>query len=165
MGAFGAGLAFAGLPRGEGPVAALGTMGFEGVGKLDSLCVGLCPGLGLGTVLLGDPEIVLGVIAFDFTSPGLDRSDEGPSWFLPEYGPAVAGLGAISGRRLVGRMGATDIPPCARFVGSARERVAGAVELDVLDAVEEPDTERIGVTVAIADPGRVGIARVAKAFF
>jgi hypothetical protein len=99
--------------------------------------------------------MVFGVAAFALTSTGLNRSDATSSRFLPEYGPAVAGRGAISGRRLAGRIGATDIPPW----GSARVRVvvAGAV-----DAVTEL---RIGVILAIADPGRAGIFLEANAFF
>jgi hypothetical protein len=159
-----AGLTFAGLARGEGAVVLIAT-GFDGVGRLDSLSVGLCPGLGLGTVLLGEPEMVFGVTVLDLRSVGLARSEEGPSWFLPEYGPAVAGRGAISGRRLTGLIGATDIPPCDKFDGSARGRVAGAVAVDELDIVDEPDTDRTGDIEAIADPGRAGRVLLARAFF
>lgn len=47
-----------------------------------------------------------------------------------EYGPAVAGLAASSGlgagRNLVGRMGATESPPCATGAASARTVLTGA---------------------------------------
>ncbi len=127
----------------------------------DSLAVAAWPGRVLGAVLLGDPDIVLGVIALDLILSGLDRSPDGPSWLRTEYGPAVAGRAAISGRLLAGRMGATDMPPCDFIADSGRTRVPGCDEeaADVVGAV------RIGDSVAIADPGLAGRFLVAKAFF
>lgn len=93
------------------------------------------------------------------------------SWFLPEYGPAVAGLGAISGRLLAGLIGAAEMPACDLPVVSALDRVdaaaavGAAVAEDDIDTLEEPDTVRTGVTVAIAEPGRAGRVLVAIALF
>lgn len=75
----GNGLGFGGLALvGEaGPLAAAS---FEGVDMLVSLSVAAWPGRVLGAVLLGDPDIVFGVIVLCLElSPGLVRSVEGPS--------------------------------------------------------------------------------------
>jgi hypothetical protein len=66
-----------GLARGVG--ADLLGASFDGVGILDSLTVAACPGLVFGAVLLGEPEIVLGVKVLVFVSDGLERSVDGPS--------------------------------------------------------------------------------------
>ena len=82
---------------------------------------------GLVGILLGVALFALGVLAF------VARVVDGlvPSLFvgpcpgrLTEYGPAVAGLAASSGRgagrNFVGRIGATERPPCATVVDSGR---------------------------------------------
>ena len=81
-----------------------------------------------------------------------------------EYGPAVAGRGAISGRFLVGLTGATESPPLV--VGFWRVEVDGAAVL--AEAVDEPETARDirgGEKCAMADPGLTGRFFVARAFF
>lgn len=134
---------------------------------LDSLAVDTWPGRVLGAVRLGDPEIVFGVAVLDFafSGGGLVCSFDGPSCVLTEYGPAVAGRGAISGLLLAGRIGATDMPPWDFAALSGRVRVveAAACEDDIFDDVL--DTFRAGVTVAMAEPGREGRFLVDKAFF
>lgn len=94
---------FAGLVAGED--FACGNL--VGVGILDSLAVGLCAGL-FATVRLGVVPMVLVVTAFGLAGGGLISVSIPPR---TEYGPAVAGRGAISGRFLVGRTGATESPP------------------------------------------------------
>lgn len=66
------GLGLAGLPAGD-----LGPGNFVGVGRLDSLEVGLCPGRVLGSVRLGDPTMVLGVTGLRACG-GLDSIDCSP---------------------------------------------------------------------------------------
>ena len=80
-----------------------------------------------------------------------------------EYGPAVAGL-AISGRlNFVGRIGATDKPPCVFTAGSGRcFDEAASVFVDI---VEEVETVRTGVKEDIAEPGRAGKFLVAMVAF
>jgi hypothetical protein len=74
----------------------------------------------------------------------------------------VAGLAASSGRRnFVGRIGATERPPCATVVvDSWRARTGAASDADeifeTVETVEEDETVRIGENVDIADPGRAG---------
>lgn len=85
-----------------------------------------------------------------------------------EYGPAVAGLAGMSGRRnFVGRMGATESPPCATVVDDSGRTLTGGASAvnDVLEAIEELDTVRIGENVDIADPGLVGRFLFAMAAF
>lgn len=129
------GRVFAGLTRGEG--ADLAVVSFDGEGRLDSLAVAVWPGLGLWAVRLAEvPVIVFGVTAgLDRTfAGGLPFSEDGWSWLLTEYGPAVAGRAAISGRLLVGLMGATDNPPgAAARVDSGRCLVVPVEEPDVVD--------------------------------
>lgn len=68
---------------------------------------------------------------------GLACSEEAWSWPRTEYGPAVAGRAAISGRLLVGRIGATESPPgAAARVDSGRCRVVPREEPDVVDEFE-----------------------------
>jgi hypothetical protein len=107
--------------------------------------------------------MVLGVTVFDFTSGGLVRT----SWFLPEYGPAVAGLGANSGRLLAGLIGAADIPACDFPNVSALDRVAETVAVlaEVVVTPDEPDTVRTGDTAAMAEPGRGGKFFAVRALF
>jgi hypothetical protein len=57
------------------------------------------------------------------------------------------------------------MPPCDKFDASARGREVGAEAADECDALDEPDTDRTGEIVAMADPGRAGRFRVARAFF
>lgn len=105
--------------------------------------------------------MVLGVTAFGLAGGGLISVSIPPR---TEYGPAVAGRGAISGRFLVGRTGATESPPLV--VGFCRVAVDGAAVLAA--AVEEPETARDvrgGEKCAMADPGLTGRFFVAMAFF
>lgn len=95
---------FTGLVAGED----FACVNLVGVGILDSLAVGLCAGLAFATVLLGVVPMVLVVTAFGLAGGGLISVSVPPR---TEYGPAVAGRGAISGRFLVGRTGATESPP------------------------------------------------------
>lgn len=72
--------------------------------------------VGLPTALLGVALVTLGVLAFAFlVAEGLVVVDSllpVLPGLLTEYGPAVAGLGAISGLlNLAGRIGATERPP------------------------------------------------------
>ena len=68
-----------------------------------------------------------------------------------EYGPAVAGLAAISGRLRVGRTGAPDTPEWAR------PRTVEVVEAVVAaDAVEVVEATLTGEKCDIADPGLCG---------
>lgn len=127
---------------------------------------GLVGGFFCGLVLLA-----LGVLAFTVLAvEGLMVSLLLGAWpgLLTEYGPAVAGLAVISGRgrNFVGRMGATDRPPWATAVGSGRG-LAGATsdDVDVVDAVVEDETVRIGEKLDIADPGRAGKFLFAKTAF
>jgi hypothetical protein len=64
-----------------------------------------------------------------------------------EYGPAVAGRAAISGRFLLGRIGAPDIPPV-----SGRDRAPE----DLLDALDVVVVIFSGDSWAMAEPGRAG---------
>lgn len=133
------GLVLAGLAVGD-----LGAGSFVGVGRLDSLEVGLCPGLVLANVRLGDPTMVLGVTGLR-TCGGLESIDCSP--LRLSYGPAVLGRGGMSGRFLApGRTGAPDSPPAF-----GRVAVDGAVE-----AFDVPDTVRVGRggEISMADPGR-----------
>jgi hypothetical protein len=57
------------------------------------------------------------------------------------------------------------MPPCDKFDASARGREVGAEAAEECDALDEPDTDRTGEMVAMADPGRAGRFRVARAFF
>jgi hypothetical protein len=102
----------AGLPLGEAVTLCVPIV-FVGVGRLDSLTVATWPGRELGAVRLGVTPRVLGVTAvLDLTVlGGLLVSVEG--WPRTEYGPAVAGRGAISGRLLPGLTGAPDKPAVA----------------------------------------------------
>jgi hypothetical protein len=87
---------------------------------------------------------------------------------LTEYGPAVAGLAGCSGRRnFVGRIGATDRPPCATVViTSGRGRTGAASDdVDEFEAVEDDETVRIGEKIDIAEPGRAGRLLFAIAAF
>lgn len=121
----------------------LGPGTLEGVGKLDSLDVGLCPGLVLASVRLGDPTMARGVTGLR-TCGGLDSIDSPP--LRLSYGPAVLGRGGISGRFLApGLTGAPDRPPAL-----GRVAVDGAA-----DAFEVPDTVRVGRggDISMADPG------------
>lgn len=119
---------------------------FDGVGRLDSLEVGLCPGLVLTRVRLGDPTVALGVTGLR-TCGGLESIDCSP--LRLSYGPAVFGRGGMSGRFLApGLTGAPDKPPAF-----GRVAVDGAVE-----AFDVPDTVRVGRggDISMADPGLVG---------
>ena len=132
---------------------------------LVSLSVAACPGRVRGAVLLGDPDIVFGVIVLCLVSPGLVRSVEGPSCDRTEYGPAVAGLAATSGLRLAGRIGAVEIPPWDDAAVSGRVRVADFVALEVVVLFDAEECARTGSTAAIAEPGLEGGFLVARAFF
>ena len=104
--------------------------------------------------------MVLGVTAFGFGG-GLISVSIPPR---TEYGPAVAGRGAISGRFLVGLTGATESPPLV--VGFWRVAVDGAAVL--AEALDEPETARVvrgGEKCAMADPGLTGRFFAARAFF
>ena len=69
----------------------------------------------------------------------------------------MAGLAANSGRRnFVGRIGATESPPCDTVVEDSCRARTGAASDDVFEAVEEDETVRIGENVDIAEPGRAG---------
>jgi hypothetical protein len=98
------------------------------------------------------PRVVDGLIVvslFDALWPGL----------LTEYGPAVAGLAGISGRRnFVGLMGATESPPCETVVDNSGRTLTGGASAaeDVLEDVEEFETFRIGENVDMTDPGLAG---------
>lgn len=132
-----------GLAVGDGEPFGLANL--VGVGRLESLVVGLWPSFGLsGTVRLGDPIMVLGVTAF-LTCGGLPSLGSSPP--RVSYGPAVLGRGGIAGR-LTGLTGAPDKPPAL-----GRVAVDGAV-VDP-DAFETPDAVRIarGGENSIADPG------------
>lgn len=81
---------------------------------------------------------------------------------------ANSGRAPNSGRRnFVGRIGATDRPPCATVVDdSGRARPGAASEVDdMLEAVEEDETVRIGENADIAEPGRAGRFLLAIAAF
>jgi hypothetical protein len=88
---------------------------------------------------------------------------------LTEYGPAVAGLWISGrGRNLVGRIGATESPPCDTDVGGSGRVLITVVSdaIDVIDDVELPETVRMGEKVYMADPGRASIfLAAATAFF
>lgn len=147
-----------GLPESGGPSCILGRSGLAagddrgvvnlvGVGRLDSLVVGLWPGLILGgTVRLGDPIMVLGVAAF-LNCGGLASRASSP--LRTSYGPAVLGRCGIAGR-LIGLTGAPDKPPAL-----GRVAVDGAVVGP--EALEVPETVRIarGGENSIADPGLI----------
>lgn len=105
--------------------------------------------------------MVLVVTAFGLAGGGLISVSVPPR---TEYGPAVAGRGAISGRFLVGLTGAPESPPLV--IGFWRVAVDGAAVL--AEAVEAPETARVvrgGEKWAMADPGLTGRFFVAKAFF
>lgn len=95
-------------------------------------------------------------------SEGLLTSVDGPPCDLDEYGPAVAGLAASSGRRFVGRMGATDIPPdFTASVDSGRWR--SLIGLEGSEAPEAPlEPFLTGEKADMADPGRAGRFLVAR---
>lgn len=122
----------------------LGLANLVGVGRLDSLVVGLWPGFGLGRVLLGDPTMVFGVTAF-LSCGGLASPGSSPP--RTSYGPAVLGRGGITGR-LTGLTGAPNKPPAF-----GRVPVDGAFMEP--EALEAPDTVRIGRggENSIAEPG------------
>jgi hypothetical protein len=101
--------------------------------------------------------MVLDVVDLDLVSGGLAST----LWFLPEYGPAVAGRGAISGRFRPGLMGAAEIPPWTLLELSALVRVV----CGPVDEVVELDAFLTGDMAAIADPGRAGSVLAAKALF
>jgi hypothetical protein len=90
--------------------------------------------------------VALGVLAFTGLVDGLGFESLllGP-WpgRRTEYGPAVAGLAASSGfgagRNFVGRIGATESPPCATIVDSGRGRTGPS---EAVEIVEEFDTVR-----------------------
>ena len=86
-----------------------------------------------------------GVTAFVLVVGGLVFSVDGWSCDLTEYGPAVAGRGAMSGRLLAGLTGATDRPlePTAS-VDSCFDRTAGAAAVEVVDVVDVLDAFRTG---------------------
>lgn len=94
-------------------------------------------------------------------------SDDGWSWLLTEYGPAVAGRATISTRFFIGRTGATDMPPDPiAMVDSGRVRTCGTVvPVEDEDAVDEFDTVRAGEKEDMADPGRGGSVFAANAAF
>lgn len=124
----------------------LGLPNLVGVGRLDSLVVGWCPGLLGKTVRFGDPIIVLGVAAF-LTCGGLPSPGSVP--LRTSYGPAVFGRGGIFGAVLVlGLTGAPDKPPTFGLVAV----VGSAVRPDALEA---PDAVRMfrGGENSIAEPG------------
>lgn len=105
--------AFTGLVRGEGPTLLIvlfaGLVWLE-LAWLEWLVFGLVVSFLGGLVLLALGVLVFRVLEAD----GLMVSLLLGAWpgLLTEYGPAVAGLAAISGRRnLVGRIGATERPP------------------------------------------------------
>lgn len=142
-------LDLSGLVAGED----LGLASLVGVGRLDSLVVGLWPGLTLGIVRLGEVTSVLGVAAFRICG-GL--ASEGASPARESYGPAVLGRGGMAGRR-TGLTGAPESP-------AALVRVAvdgAAVGPDALDA---PDAVRIarGGENSMADPGLGREASIAE---
>lgn len=105
----------------------------------------------MATVRLGVVPMVLGVTAFGLGG-GLISVSRPPR---TEYGPAVAGRGAICGRFFVGLTGATESPPLV--VGFCRvAEDAAAVFAEVLP---EPETARVGrggEKCAMADPGLTG---------
>lgn len=116
---------------------------------------------GLGANFLGLVLLALGVLAFNVLDvDGLVAVPDSllvGAWtgLLTEYGPAVAGL-VISGlgtsglgRILAGRVGAAESPPWALASGRS---LAGATS----NAVEVPETVRIGDSADIAEPGRAG---------
>lgn len=84
-----------------------------------------------------------------------------------EYGPAVAGLASSGlGRNFVGRMGATESPPCETVVVlSGRLRIGGASDVEVVEEMDEFETVRMGEKVDMADPGRAGKFFAANAAF
>lgn len=120
----------------------------------------------LGTVRFGDEEIDLGVTAalgFGLLG-GLDCSAEA-SWLLTEYGPAVAGRGAISGLLLPGLTGAPEMPPAElRRDDSGLVRTVEVV-VAAVGGCDEPETVTAGEKCAIAEPGRAGGGLVAMALF
>lgn len=77
---------------------------------------------------------------------------------LTEYGPAVAGRGAISGRgrNLVGLIGATESPLCETVVDSGRDLTGASEAVELVEAVEDVETVRIGEKLDMAEPGRAG---------
>jgi hypothetical protein len=136
-----------GVPRGEGITlgAAMAVVAFDGVGRLGSLVVAVCPGLGLGTVRFGEAMMVFGVTAFDrIFSGGLACSVEGCSWLRTEYGPAVAGRAVISGLLFAGLIGAPVRPPEAGVGCSIRERTVGIVAVEDPEAWDEFETVLAG---------------------
>jgi hypothetical protein len=89
-----------------------------------------------------------------------------------EYGPAVAGRAVSSGRgaerNFVGRIGATERPPCATVVDSDRLALTGTPSdgCDPLDTFDELEAVLMGENDDIAEPGRAGRFLVATiAFF
>ena len=74
----------------------------------------------------------------------------------------MAGLAASSGlRNFVGRIGATERPPCDTAVDDSwRARTGAASDVDdkfeVVKTVEEDETVRTGENDDIAEPGRAG---------
>lgn len=154
-----------GVMRGEG--ADLLATSLEGVGRLDSLAVDAWPGLGRWTVRFGEAPMALGVTAGVrlMRSGGLSCSAAARSWPRTEYGPAVAGRAASSGR-LRGRIGATCNPlEAGACVASGRVRTAGVDDADAPETVDEFDTVRCGEKCAMADPGRGGRFLPAMAAF
>ena len=80
----------------------------------------------------------------------------------------MAGLAGCSGRRnFVGLIGATERPPCDTVVDDSGRTLTGAVSEvdDMLEAVEDDETVRIGENVEIAEPGRAGRFLLAIAAF
>lgn len=160
--------ALAGVVRGDETGGAdLLLVNFDGVGRLDSLAVAAWPCLGRGTTVrfrLGDVSKGLGVTAAGLrarmgSDGGLCCSDDGPSWLRIEYGPAVAGRAAISGRILAGRFGALVNPPEATARVDSGLVLTPAVVVGLAGAVEAVDTVevvRTGENWAMAEPGRAG---------
>lgn len=133
------GLGLAGLAGGDD----FALTNFVGVETLDSLDVGLWPGLAFGNVRFGDPTMVLGVTAFR-TCGGLASIGSVP--LRTSYGPAVFGRGGISGRFLTGLTGAPDKPPAFGRV------VVDDAAVEVLDTLDSARFDR-GGEISIADPG------------
>jgi hypothetical protein len=78
-------------------------------------------------------------------------------WSRTEYGPAVAGRVIVSGRLLVGLMGATDMPLAFTDNVPASGRTLVPDGLDVVaDGCDGSDTFRTGDMFAMAEPGLGG---------